>query len=445
MVSNKIVTLLCSFAVASLVMGKLKFLRDEGEVHWAVLVAGSDGWWNYRHQSDVFHAYHILRDNGIPEENIIVLAYDDIADNRNNPFPGQVFNKPDPEGEGVNVYEGVKIDYRGADVNPEVFLAVLEGNQEAVKGKGTEKVVQSTSKDNVFVFYSDHGAPGLVAFPGGSVLYANKLIETLKKMRAADSFKELVFYLEACESGSMFDKILESDLNVYATTAATPHQSSWATYCYPDDVINNKHVGACLGDEYSVNWMEHSDDDNGLKSSLAEQFEHVRRVTKLSQAQEYGQFEFRHKDIGQYQGNHVEEISPKNVTESQSYKEYLAKAKNSRMDSRKVKLNYLEAKASNPDATYQDLDDYFGELRHVAKTDIIFLNFNKELNIEDEFTIGNINFECLESSVTSYREVCNHWGEYDLGFVKNIAYACEKNSSEEIKMTFEKICANEVA
>jgi legumain len=28
--------------------------------HWAVLVAGSRGFVNYRHQADVCHAYHLL-------------------------------------------------------------------------------------------------------------------------------------------------------------------------------------------------------------------------------------------------------------------------------------------------------------------------------------------------------------------------------------------------
>jgi hypothetical protein len=34
-------------------------------------------------------------------------------------------------------------------------------------------------------------------------------------------------YLEACESGSMFEGLLEDDLSVYATTAANGHESSW--------------------------------------------------------------------------------------------------------------------------------------------------------------------------------------------------------------------------
>ena len=56
--------------------------------HWAVLVAGSNGYYNYRHQADICHAYHILRRNGIPDERIIVMMYDDIANNTNNPTQG---------------------------------------------------------------------------------------------------------------------------------------------------------------------------------------------------------------------------------------------------------------------------------------------------------------------------------------------------------------------
>ena len=50
--------------------------------NWAVLVAGSNGWYNYRHQADVCHAYQILHKNGIPDSNIIVMMYDDLAKNK---------------------------------------------------------------------------------------------------------------------------------------------------------------------------------------------------------------------------------------------------------------------------------------------------------------------------------------------------------------------------
>ena len=45
---------------------------------------------------------------------------------------------------------------------------------------------------------------------------------------------------------------LPDDLDIYATTAADPDESSWGTYC--ENSMHN-----CLGDEYSIHWMEDSD------------------------------------------------------------------------------------------------------------------------------------------------------------------------------------------
>lgn len=57
----------------------------------------------------------------------------------------------------------------------------------------------------------------------------------------------------------MFDGILDDNIDIYATTAADPDESSWGTYCYPDDKVSGKHINSCLGDLYSVNWMEDTD------------------------------------------------------------------------------------------------------------------------------------------------------------------------------------------
>merc|ERR1719183_3409459 len=85
---------------------------------WAVLVAASFQYNNYRHQSDVCHAYHVLSSRGIPDSNIIVMLYDDAANDEGNPFPGTLYNTPS----GENVYEGCKKDYTGGDVSSGNFL-----------------------------------------------------------------------------------------------------------------------------------------------------------------------------------------------------------------------------------------------------------------------------------------------------------------------------------
>ncbi len=51
----------------------------------------------------------------------------------------------------------------------------------------------------------------------------------------------------ACESGSMFDKILPNNTNIYAVTAATPFESSYA--CYYDEKVRTY-----LGDCFSNHW-----------------------------------------------------------------------------------------------------------------------------------------------------------------------------------------------
>ncbi|KAG8060083.1 hypothetical protein GUJ93_ZPchr0002g25469 [Zizania palustris] len=105
---------------------------------WAVLVAGSSGYGNYRHQADVCHAYQILRKGGLKEENIVVFMYDDIANNILNPRLGVIVNHP----QGEDVYAGVPKDYTGGEVTTKNFYAVLLGNKTAVTG-GSGKVIDS--------------------------------------------------------------------------------------------------------------------------------------------------------------------------------------------------------------------------------------------------------------------------------------------------------------
>jgi len=157
------------------------------------------------------------------------MAFDDIANNSENPFPGKLFNKPN----GSDVYAGCNIDYRGADVTPTNFLNIIKGDKTAVTG-GNGKVLKSDKNSKVFINFADHGAPGLIAFPS-SYLYANDFNDAINYMHTNAMYEKMVIYIEACESGSMFDGILANDINVYATTAANPGESSWAAYCYPDD------------------------------------------------------------------------------------------------------------------------------------------------------------------------------------------------------------------
>ena len=147
--------------------------------HWAVIVAGSKGFQNYRHQADTCHAYQIMKKNGIPEDQIIYLSYDDIANNIQNPVPGKLFNKPTPKGTpGEDVYAGCKVDYREREAPAENVINVLKGDASAANGP----VLKSDENSKVFFYFADHGAVGLVAMPSGGYLYAEYLHDAIKFM-----------------------------------------------------------------------------------------------------------------------------------------------------------------------------------------------------------------------------------------------------------------------
>ena len=108
MALNCFLLLATLLSLAGLIIKGHVVVEERGAVvakpqQWSVLVSGSKGWDNYRHQADVCHAFHLLVKRGVPENNIIVMMYDDIAYNAANPDQGQIVNKAN----GTNLYPGV--------------------------------------------------------------------------------------------------------------------------------------------------------------------------------------------------------------------------------------------------------------------------------------------------------------------------------------------------
>ncbi|GLJ05324.1 hypothetical protein SUGI_0016090 [Cryptomeria japonica] len=289
---------------------KLPTEADKGEeddgigTRWAVLVAGSSGYWNYRHQADVCHAYQVLKRGGLKEENIVVFMYDDIATNKENPRPGTIINHP----QGSDIYAGVPKDYTGGNVTVQNFFAVLLGDKSLVKG-GSGKVVESGPNDHIFIYYSDHGGAGVLGMPIPPYLYAHDFVQVLKKKHDAGTYKNMVIYIEACESGSIFEGLLPKNLNIYATTAASADENSWGTYCPGMEPSPPSEYDTCLGDLYSVAWMEDSETNNLKKETLKHQYNLVKLRTSKhntyvagSHVMQYGDISISNEQLYLYMG-----------------------------------------------------------------------------------------------------------------------------------------------
>jgi len=419
--------------LALLVVAFATYAQARG-TNYAVLVAGSNGYYNYRHQADICHSFQVLTQKGnIPPENIIVFMYDDIANNAQNPTKGVIINHPS----GGDVYKGVNKDYTGAAVTPANFLAVLSQNKSAING-GSGRVLETGPEDNLFIYFSDHGAPGLIAFPS-EYLYATDLINTLKLMNEKKFYKEMVIYIEACESGSMFANILPSDISIYATTASTPDQSSYA--CYWDASRQ-----AYLGDEYSVRWMEDSDvHDAASPWTLLDQFKIVANETLQSQPQQYGNLQMNTEDIDHYQAlNKFTKTAPK----TKAVRSFTPCG--TPTDSRDVKLHTLinmRNQATNG-LLQQKLDAMVtDELASRARWDFVFdhavFSMTGAIQKKKLLTARTPvkNFTCLKESMFHVENACGKLDDYSLKWVYVLVNLCEGGyAPQEIKAGFRTAC-----
>lgn len=404
--------------------------NEYGVKLWALLVAGSNGYYNYRHQADVCHAYHLLRRHGIPDNRIVVMMYDDIAYSEANPTPGVVVNHIN----GPNLYPGMVKDYTGNLVTPANFLDVLQGRRP--RDGGTGKVIDSGPRDHIFVYFADHGAPGLIAFPN-DVLYAKNLSEVIRKMYSRRQFGKMVIYVEACESGSMFaDGLLPSNVSVYATTAANPDESSYA--CYWDPIRQTY-----LGDVYSVKWMEDSDIENLRQETLIDQFNIVRWETNTSHVQEYGDLRIGTMAVSQFQGS--------KVAKAVVYPTVPLDA----VDSRDVPVAILQKKIEA--ATDPHLKNALE-----SKMEIILANrslVRKKVNdIVQLLTYGNAeeadmlltakkrlsDFDCYGKVVDSFSRKCFELAAspYALSQLHIFATACDTFEASEIKAAISAVCTS---
>ena len=257
-------------------------IYNSGE-NWAILACGSTGYINYRHQADVFHVYQTLLKRGFSKNHLILFVYDDIAYDKKNPFPGEVYNRPD----GPNVYDGVTIDYSDYLVTPENYISVLKGDTQNGKLK---KVLNSTKEDNIFLYFSDHGINGAIVFPDNKFLFADELEQTFIYMKQKGLYKNIIYYMESCYSGSMFQD-LDPKLNIYSITAASPKEQSMATYCYPDDYVKGREMHTCLSNEFTSNWLDDTDSRLFLSNTIdnyssREQYLKIKELTKNSNKEE---------------------------------------------------------------------------------------------------------------------------------------------------------------
>jgi len=409
----------------------LSFLTLSLADQYAVIAVGSNGYYNYRHQADACHAYQVLVNHNIPKSNIIMMSYDDVPNALQNPFPGKLFNAPGNHSADVN--EGCIKDYTGADVTAKHFLNIIQGEELAMIGVGTGRVLKSGPNDHVFIYFVDHGASGVLSFPN-TWLYNYQLIDAFTEMKAKGMYSQLTIYIEACYSGSMFDGVLKGNLNVYAVTAANATESSWGAYCPYEDFIDGIELDACLGDLFSVNWLENSDSANLTIETLDQQFDIAQTLTNLSHVSRFGNFSFVNETVDEFLGNSSDSLN------------FAGYEKSSNWESTEIKLNYLLHMYTK----YQDpqyMEAILEELEYRDKISGIFAQLASNLETKYDADLMNselkpLNTRCLEKNMMSFEQHCGIIKDYGLKYIQVLVNICEVGiSNVETDSSLKEICS----
>nr|XP_043628400.1 vacuolar-processing enzyme-like [Erigeron canadensis] len=406
---------------------------------WAVLVAGSNGYYNYRHQANVCHAYQILKRGGLKDENIVVFMYDDIANDPSNPRPGTIINSPN----GSDVYAGVPKDYTGKTVTAANFFAVLLGNATAVQG-GSGKVVASKPEDKIFVYYTDHGGPGILGMPILPYIQANTFIDVLKTKHAMGTYSEMVLYIEACDSGSIIQGLLPSDLNIYAITSTNPKELGWATYCPDMNPPPPPGFDTCLGDLFSVSWMEDSDSANLRIETLEQQYSKVKvrtlnsnNTAQGSHVMQYGTVSISNETVSVYQGSAPGNVSADTVQSFGSMG--VVNERDADIYGMRQKYNRLEDGSQEKQELYENINKISAHRSHldtsVAKIEGYLLG-NKQgssiiNSVRSQGSALVDDWGCLKSMIRTYETYCGSLTQYGMKHTRTFANLCNNGISEK--------------
>ena len=193
--------------------------------NYAVLVAASEGWKNYRHQADVLGFYHYLKGEGYDDDHIILIMADDIAYNERNPLPGVVRR----EVSGNNLYEDVVIDYKLGNIS----LGDLKQILTSEPSDAYPVTLGSSKSDNVLFFWSGHGTQNGWKWKETENLNADFAKSVFSDMQ----FRKMFAIIETCYSGGVAQGcigipglLMMTAANSYETSKADAFDSELQVY-----------------------------------------------------------------------------------------------------------------------------------------------------------------------------------------------------------------------
>lgn len=257
--------------------------------NYALIVAASSEWTNYRHQADALTVYRLLRRAGMEDDHIVLVMADDIAQNPQNPERGTVRVRPG----GENVREGALIDYSLDELEPEHIIDILCGNRSEL----LPHVITATERDNVLVFWSGHGYYREFIWDEIDSFGRHDMADLMERLNPEGKerrYRRMLWLVETCYAGSVAEAC-EGYPGVLCITASNSAETSKA------DIFNTD-LGVYMTNRFTSTLEDEMTNDIGV--SMRDLYYRLFRNTVGSHVTVYNQEYF-----GNLYGCHLSEFT----------------------------------------------------------------------------------------------------------------------------------------
>eukprot|EP00934_Nitzschia_sp_Nitz4_P004583 Nitzschia sp. Nitz4//scaffold45_size130396//70785//71786//NITZ4_003454-RA/size130396-processed-gene-0.219-mRNA-1//-1//CDS//3329552413//4573//frame0 len=167
---------------------------------------------------NVLGLYKVLKENGVPDSQIVLMIGDEYATNSRNPFKNAMYaNGIVPSDTWYN--EDTELDFRGSDVTVENFM-------NAALGVGPKSLQQADENSNVIIFVTGHGGDQFFKFQDEEEVTAQDISNLLDEMQNRRRFNKLLFIADTCQAFTLFDKVTTP--NVYALGTSLRDENAYA-------------------------------------------------------------------------------------------------------------------------------------------------------------------------------------------------------------------------
>ena len=186
-------------------------------------------------------------------------------------------------------------------------------------------------------------------------------------------------------------------------------------YLKEKGIVKGTYLDTCLGDQFSISWMEHVDNSD-RKENLEDQFNYlVKQVTK-SHVSRYGDTSFKNDSIGEFIGFASSDHTP--VEPHYSFKHW---------DSRDNKLLFLRYKADHSSGVDKEKWESAvkEELNHRSSVDKYFSSLTSNPRYY-QYSEGVKDFNCYKRAIAEFTSQFG-MSDYGLKYFSVFANMCNED------------------